>query len=413
LPQTAEDEGPADGLTLDGALERLVRDNLDLRSKWFEIPQAQADILTAGLRANPILYADAQLVPYGQYAKGHPGGPAQYDLNVSHPLDLSRKRRARTVVAQRALTVLEAQFQNAVRIQINNLYTAYVDVLAARETVRFAEASASGLDRVLEMTETLYRKASLTRPDVVRVRMQRESADVGVQEARELLLRTKRALAVLLNVAPEQAAAVELRGSISDLAPPPPPADELVTLALQARPDLAAERLGIGSAEAAVALARAERFADVYLLYQPYTFQNNAPFGEKSATSWALGATVPIPLYNRNQGLIQRAGLNVTQRQAATAALDRRVIAEVTQAAREYRVSRAVVEHYERDVLPPARQMMSDSFELFSRGEQDALAYYNMRLNYNTTIREYRDALVRHRRSMLVLNTTVGQRILP
>ena len=43
-------EGPADGLTLDQAIERLIKNNYDLRSKSMEIPQARADILTASLR---------------------------------------------------------------------------------------------------------------------------------------------------------------------------------------------------------------------------------------------------------------------------------------------------------------------------------------------------------------------------
>ena len=28
------------------------------------------------------------------------------------------------------------------------------------------------------------------------------------------------------------------------------------------------------------------------MLYQPYTFQDNSPFGKKSSHSWALGLTV-------------------------------------------------------------------------------------------------------------------------
>ena len=39
--------------------------------------------------------------------------------------------------ASRALEVMEAQYQNEVRLAIQNLYIAYVDVLAARETVRY------------------------------------------------------------------------------------------------------------------------------------------------------------------------------------------------------------------------------------------------------------------------------------
>src|SRR4029079_15855039 len=115
LPGQVDEEGPADGLTLDTPIDRMLKENLDLRSKFFEIPQAQADILSAGLRANPIFYADGQLVPYGQYTRDRPGGQQQYDINISYPFDLSHKRKARIVAATSARRVLEAQFQDAVR----------------------------------------------------------------------------------------------------------------------------------------------------------------------------------------------------------------------------------------------------------------------------------------------------------
>ena len=46
--------------------------------------------------------------------------------------------------------MMEAQYQNEVRLAIQNLYIAYVDVLAARETVRYLQASIKGLERGLE-----------------------------------------------------------------------------------------------------------------------------------------------------------------------------------------------------------------------------------------------------------------------
>ena len=78
-------------------------------------------------------------------------------------------------------------------------------------------------------------------------------------------------------------------------------------------------RLGVQRAEADVRLARANRLNDVFVLFQPYTYQDNTPYGLKSATSWALGVTVPLPVYNRNQGAIQRAVLNVDQTQTELA----------------------------------------------------------------------------------------------
>ena len=62
------DEGPPDGLTLDMAIERLVQVNYGLRTKFQEIPKAQADTLSAGLRANPLVFASADGVPYGRTA---------------------------------------------------------------------------------------------------------------------------------------------------------------------------------------------------------------------------------------------------------------------------------------------------------------------------------------------------------
>jgi cobalt-zinc-cadmium efflux system outer membrane protein len=413
-PGDPEDLGPADGLTIQMAIERLVRENLDLRSKAYEIPQADADVLTASLRANPIFYADAQLIPYGQYTVQRPGGQRQYDINISHPLDLSRKRPARVNVAIRARKVLEAQYQDAVRMQIANLHTAYVDVLAARETVRYAETSVKGLTRIQEITQTLQQKGeNKTRADVDRVLIQVQGAEIGVLDAREQYSRAKRTLATLLNYPPDQVDNFEIRGTIRDEVPPPPPVDELIKIALQFRPDLNSYRLGVERARADVNLARRNAYQDAYLLVQPYTLQDNSPVGLKSATSYAVGLTLPVPVYNRNQGNIQRARLNITQTQIETLNLERQIINEVRAAESEYRVSRLAVERVESQLLPTARDLRDSLEQLFKGGEENLVVLLNGQREYNDAVKAFRDTAVRHRRSMLGVNTAIGQRILP
>jgi hypothetical protein len=66
----AEDEGPPDGLPLDQAINRLVECNYDLRVRYQELPKAQTDILSAGLRNNPFLFLSADALPYGRYYLG-------------------------------------------------------------------------------------------------------------------------------------------------------------------------------------------------------------------------------------------------------------------------------------------------------------------------------------------------------
>ena len=154
FPNVTDDPGPADGITLDAAIERLVRENLYLRAVSFELPMGEADVLTASLRANPVFYADTQLIPYGAYSRNRPGGQTQYDVNISYPLDVSFKRKARIVSSSRAKQVLEQQYRDAVRLQIDNLYTVYVDVLAARATLRFTTASVTGLEKFYAVVES-------------------------------------------------------------------------------------------------------------------------------------------------------------------------------------------------------------------------------------------------------------------
>jgi cobalt-zinc-cadmium efflux system outer membrane protein len=412
----AEDEGPAGGMTLDQAIDIALRESLDLRSKFYEIPQAQADVLQSGLRANPVFYADGQLLPYSKFNRSNPGGPSQYDVNISHPLDVNGKRKARLLVSARAQRVLEAQYQDAVRQTIDNVYSAYVDVLAARQAVRYSEATVDperGLGRVLEVTEGLRKRGVVTLADVNRIKIQLDAAKIGLRDAVESYQKAKRNLATLLSLPREAVPTMEMRGAIRDQVPPPPPFEELSRLALENRPDLVAFRLGISRAEADVRLAKANRLNDIYVLYQPYTLQNNQPYGLKSPYSWALGVTVPLPVYNRNQGAIARAKLNVTQTQLQLQTLERQVLTDVENALREYEVTREAVRQVREELLPSAQQVRDDTYRLFIGGEVNVVSYLNAQRDYNDTVKQYLDTAVRHRRSMLALDTAVGLRVLP
>ena len=408
-----EDEGPIDGLTLDHAIEILVRQSIDLRAKYLEIPQARADVLTASLRANPIMYADSQLVPYGTNSVRKPTGPTQYDLNFTHPLDISHKRQARIAYASRALQVTEAQYQNEVRLAIANLHAAFVDVLTARVAIRYMKESVKGLDEVVRVALGHYEKRSGTRSDVDQAKSDRASAALGVIDAEETLQKRKRVLGEMLNLSPQDSEALEVRGFLRYEGPQPPPLEALVAIARDSRPDFAAFRLGIEAATSNVRLQLANRFSDAYLLYQPYTFQNNAPFGRESGVSWALGITMPLPLYNRNQGNIERARINVVQTRTQLELLDRRLVTEIGQAIGEYQVSRRIVRGMRENVVPGLKRAKEDRFELYREGEDAKIVYLNAQRKYNDAVKNYLDSAARHRRSALDLNTVVGQRIMP
>jgi hypothetical protein len=57
---------------------------------------------------------------------------------------------------------------------------------------------------------------------------------------------------------------------------------------------------------------RGEGFRDFYMLHQPYALQDKAKPGQKDATSWALGVTIPTPVYDRTNPA-NRQILNLTE----------------------------------------------------------------------------------------------------
>lgn len=411
LPAT-EDEGPPNGLTLDVAIDRLVQVSPDLLSKARELPKARADTVTAGLIANPIVFFSADTIPYGGYSKQN-NGTNSYGIVLVQPLDINRKRRYRVIVAEQARGVLEAQYADAVRLAIDQLGMAFVDAIEAREILRYKQANVERLGRMVEVARQLLTRSTQARPDLDRMAILRDTAEIELDVARSNLTQTLRALAVLLQIPEAEADSLAIRGTIRDLVPPPPPVDDLVRLAVCNRPDVVAYRRGVQRASADVRLAQRERFEDVFLFYTPYGFQNNAYLGLQSTTSWSLGGLVSIPLFNRNQGNIARAKEGVVQARIELSGVERQAASEVRRAALDYETTGRAVRRFEADILARARRQRDETHRLFTEGERTVSDDFNADRDYNDTVRQYYDSLIRHRRSMIRLNTAVGQRILP
>jgi cobalt-zinc-cadmium efflux system outer membrane protein len=391
-PEPDRDDLHPEGLTLEEAICLLVRNNLDLRARFSDISQADSDVLTASLRANPILYADAQQVPYGSYSGGATGGPTQFDVNIVHPLDLSRKRQARTRAAVLTRQVVEALYRDAVRLAIDNLYGAYVDALSAQQQYD--------------------RATGLLSDDAL--------SGVPIEEPTQGLRDTQRRLALLVNLPVAEVSRRQLRGRLAF------PSDEehlpavpwSVEAALGNRPDLAAQRLAVCVADANVKAVLANRLDDLLLLYQPFTAKSGTPFGQPNGFAWAVGLTVPLPLYNRQQGNLMKARQIADQARTRLVAAEQAVASEVQGAYLEHEAAHAAwvrtlkdfkdfktrKAHLARglDVDDELRARLQALEEQFNDLLDDA--YYD-KLN------KCYASIIRHRMSQLRLNTVVAVRV--
>lgn len=403
---------PADGMTIGEAIDRLLRLNLELRAQEMEISKARADVLTAGLRGNPLIYTDSSMIPYGNF-DGSGGGPTQYDANITLPIDSNGKRKKRLAVAMRAQRITEALYQDAIRLQIDNLYTAWTDVLAAKATIRFLEAGLESLEAQRRITAPLVKRGELSRTEFNNVEIQIDSTDLRLLEARETLDDAKRTLAALLSIPVAEAETFPVRGRLRWLHLQPPPVERLVAEAIQHRPDLHAYRLGIDRARSEVRLAHANRIDDAFLLYQPFTAQEGLDPGDRASYSWAMGITLPLPIFNRNQGNIARAEHTVVQTRTQLENLERQVRLEVERAEAAFQVTRATISRIQDEILPAAEENLKLSLASPDPDEPVAISRIEAQRRYAEISQQYLDALVRHRRSMFRLNTVVGSRVFP
>jgi outer membrane protein, heavy metal efflux system len=386
-------EGPSTGITLDEAIERLIHGNLDLRARFLDISQADSDVLTANLRANPIVYSDANGVPYGAYRRA--GAPLQYDVNVVYPIDLSHKRQARTRSAAAARMVTEASYRDAVRLTIALLFQAYVDALAAQAIID---------------DKTLVGKLR---------------AQIDVDEPRSALKQAQRSLALLINVPVAEIATRKLRGQLEfepDEEPSLTPTENLVRLALDNRPDLQAQRLAVSFTEANIKAVLANRFDDVLLLYQPYTFHDGRQgAGTNNSLAWTIGVTVPLPLYNRQQGNILKARQAAEQARTRLASIEQIVASEVEAAVLEHETAHEALirtwNDYDKFANPrilmpkPVENIDINSKEQELKKKLIDLEKLVFELQDDRVIdklKTYWETMIRHRKSMLRLNTVTA-----
>ena len=204
-----------------------------------------------------------------------------------------------------------------------------------------------------------------------------------------------------------------VRGRLRWLHLQPPPVEQLIAEAIHHRPDLNAYRLGIDRARSEVRLAHANRIDDAFLLYQPFTAQEGLDPGDRASYSWAMGITLPLPIFNRNQGNIARAEHTVVQTRTQLENLERQVRLEVERAEAAFQVTRSTINRIQDEILPAAEENLNLSLASPDPDEPVAISRIEAQRSYAEISQQYLDALVRHRRSMFRLNTVVGCRVFP
>ncbi len=415
------EENPSPSLSLDQAVAEGLSANIDLLAAKYNIPLAEADELTAGLWANPSLGLNASLQPFGKNWNGsNAGGPKQEDLTLNYPVDLSGKRSASKKSAQEGVHVAQVTFEDAVRLKVEDIRLAYIEVVVQEHQLALLKEKEQSLKNLLTVTEN--RVGGTGRMPLLVMRAQL-ALDQARLDSRQKEISLKAAIVQLVNLLGRQqaeknpVAGTKLREfKMMDI----PSKEKLIEQALEIRPDLLALKKTVTKSEYDKDLAKAQVWDDFQVnagitKQGPTSANPDDPASQAlgDAHSWSLGVTIPLPMFNRNQGNIKKAELTIKQTEKLKEAKELAIRQEVAGLYDQLLLGRSLIEEYESKQLKRARDVRDAQQRQFGTGNSALLDYLDAISAYQGAVSSYYDTLAEYRKNLARLSAAIGKDLNP
>jgi outer membrane protein, heavy metal efflux system len=393
-------------VTLDDAIDLALKHNHSLQAARTTILQNQALEITANLRPNPTLLGDAQFLPFFQpseFSDTYLDNSAQFDVGVSYLFERGKKRQHRLQAAKDQTAVTSATVDDNARTLTFNVASQFISALLAQSELELAEKDLSSFQQTVDISQASYSAGSMSGADLLKIKIQLLQFQMDVSAAKLARVQALASLRQLLGYesVPES---YEVAGDL-EYKPVKLGEDDLKAMALRQRPDVRAAQLGITAAQSQLALAKADGKQDV-------TAQANYTHVADTNTA-SLFASMPLPIFNRNQGEIARTRYAITQSQELSSEQASIALTDVTNSYEGLRTADEVVVLYQSGYLKNAEDSRDISQYAYQHGAASLLDFLDAERSYRATELAYRQALANYMTSLEQLRQAVGTRSLP
>jgi cobalt-zinc-cadmium efflux system outer membrane protein len=393
-------------VSLDEAIDLALKHNHSLQAARTTILQNQAEEITANLRPNPTLLGDAQFLPFFQpndFSAPYLDNSAQFDLGVSYLFERGKKRQHRLQAAKDQTAVTAATVDDNARTLTFNVASQFISALLAQSELDLAQKDLASFQQTVDISQASFNAGSMSGADLLKIKIQLLQFQMDVSAARLARVQALASLRQLLGYesVPEN---YDVVGDL-EYKPVKLGEDDLKAMALRQRPDVRAAQLGITAANSQFELAKADGKVDV-------TGQANyTHVGDVNTVS--LFGSVPLPVFNRNQGEIARTRYAVTQSQELSSEQASIALTDVTNSYEGLRTNDEVVVLYQSGYLKEAEDSRDISQYAYQRGAATLLDFLDAERSYRATELAYRQALANYMTSLEQLRQAVGTRSLP
>lgn len=384
-PENVPPGPPMSGLSL-GQLEQIaMTSNPSLARAASLAAAARGNWVQVGLPPNPEVGYSGQQLGSGGLAEQH-GVIVTQEVVRGSKLKLNRAVAEQEVArAEQELAVQQLRVLTDVRIGFYRVLLAQRQIDVTNELVGIGQQG-------VKTTENLLRAEDVSRIDVLQARVELEKARILAENARNRHWAAWQSLAAIVGqpgLHPQP-----LLGDAYAPACSMEPHEVLARL-LATSPEIAVAGANIERARFALARARVEPKPNVNVQGLVNWIDN----GIGGKPDGALQVTVPIPLWNRNQGAILRAERELTAAQAALSQRELDLQNRLAPVLERYNNARQQADRYRMLILPDAQESLKLTRQVYGAGEinyvtllvaQRTLSQAN--LDYLDSLRELRTA---------------------
>ena len=274
-------------LTLGQAIELALSSNPGLRSATRAIGIADGALLQAGARPNPEL---------SFLSEGTDRRTRTETTQLSQVIELGGKRAARIGAAEQERAGARAEV-DVRRAQLRaDVIAAYMDALTAQERLALARASLALARRSTEVTSRRVLAGKISPVEQTRSSVAEAGAGLELAQAEAELALAGRRLSALWGSPQPLARRLQAPDGFERL-----PAWADLERSLAGAPQLRRAQAAVAGRDAQLGLERAQRLPDLTLILGAQRER------EAGRTQAVAGVSLPLPLFNRNQGNILSA----------------------------------------------------------------------------------------------------------
>lgn len=388
----ARAQAPLTLLSLDDAL-RLTAENQAFRARGFDLKAKQAAEITAGLRPNPQLsYSPSTLTPLNAIDN---------TVAVAQTFEVAGKRDLRVQSARADTRIAGLQLLDFERQLVFQVKQVFVAAQVAKATLLLATDNLRSVDEVNRLQKLRADRGEISGLELLRLEGDRFQFESDAADARQNLDQAK---TILRTVAPERISpGFDIAGALEpqDVALS---RDALVQRLVANRPDLKAADMSRDKSQIDIDLAKANAYPDITpSIGYTRTHDGKDLFG--------ISISIPLPIFDRNQGEIARALADADRIRAEREATYIQATADLDAALLGFANARQKMSLLRDTYVPKAREARSRTELAYKRGAVSLLDFLDAERTYRAASLNYLKSLGDYWTSVYQVEAAVGGRL--